>query len=475
MSGILRMGVLTPWHSSDPRQSTDFANLIVTLHMFESSYRAAPEGRRVEPAVLDLPLRPVAGERQATVYEADVCPGRRFWDGTPVTAERVAESLQRTPAFAEHARVSAQGAHLTFRLAHPNARFDLALANFNNPIGYDSPTGLVGSGPYMMTRESTPERVRLVRNPYYSGPAHAEEIHVTCYPPDEHGNRARLIDAVNAGEIDFTAALSKDDLNHVKGVRKLSDPGYCTAVLYFNTERAPWNNALVRHAVAAAIDRRALAAASYANPLAFAAAGLLPPSLGTVPDGLLFDPARATALMAESGLRPPATPVKLLVVPLPRPYLPHPRATTRLLSERLESLGFRVHVEVTRDIADYLDKTARGQYDLALAGWIPESTDPADYLEHLLASHNIPDSRRAASRVANLSRWRHAGMDDALRRHRSEGRPETLREIHDILHAELPLVPLLYGARVIVLSWRVQTRPASFAWRPFLAELPLGG
>jgi hypothetical protein len=25
-----------------------------------------------------------------------------------------------------------------------------------------------------------------------------------------------------------------------------------------------------------------------------------------------------------------------------------------------------------------------------------------------------------------------------------------------------------------VLSWRVRERPASFAWRPFLAELPLG-
>jgi ABC-type transport system substrate-binding protein len=474
VSGVLRVGVLTPWHAGDPRQATDFANLTVTLHVFEAPFVPAAEGGRVEPALLDLPLRAEGGAAAATLYSAEVRRGRVFSDGTPVTAAHVAASLQRTPAFADQAQVSVHGERLVFRLARPNARFDLVLANFNNPIVHEGRAGLVGSGPYALAPDSTPERVRLVRNPHYTGTAHAGEIHCICYPPDEEGRPARLIAAVNSGEVDFTAALSKDDLNHVKGVRKLIELGYSTAVLYFNTERAPWGEARVRHAVAAAVDRRALAAASYTNPLAFAATGLLPPSLGGFPDGVLFDPARAAALLAESGVRPPSKPLRMLVVPLPRPHLPHPRATARLVCERLESLGLQVEVVVTRDIADYLEQAARGDYDLALSGWIPESPDPLDYLETMLASWSVPDTRRAASRVANLSRWRHPGMDEALQRHRAEARPETLRRIHDLLHAELPLLPLLYGPRVAVLSWRVRERPASFAWRPFLAELPLG-
>lgn len=473
MSGVLRVGVLTPWHASDPRRAIDFANLIVTLHVFEAPYRPAAEGGGVEAALVELPLRAEGGAAPATLYSADVRRGRFFSDGTPVTAARVAASLQSTPAFADQAQVTVQGERLVFRLARPNARFDLVLANFNNPIAFEGASGLCGSGPYAMAPDSTPERVRLVRNPHYSGTAHADEIHVICHPPDDEGHPTRLIAAVNAGEVDFTGALSKDDLNHVKGVRKLIEMGYCTAVLYFNTERAPWDDARVRRAAAAAIDRRALAGASYTNPLAFAATGLLPPSLASFPDGVLFDPARAAALLHESGARLPATPMKLLVVPLPRPHLPHPLATARMLAERLQSLGLRIEVEPTRDIADYIDKTARGAYDLALSGWIPESPDPLDFVETMLASFNVPDTRRAASRVSNLSRWRHPGMDEALQRHRAEGRPETLRQIHDLLHAELPLVPLLYGPRVAVLSWRVRERPASFAWRPFLAELPL--
>lgn len=473
MSGVLRVGVLTPLHASDPRQATDFANLIVTLHVFESSCRPSAEGGLVEPTLLELPLRAEDGAEPATLYSTEVRRGRFFSDGTPVTAERVAASLLRTPAFVDRAQVTVQGERLVFRLARPNARFDLVLANFNNPIVLESAGGLLGTGPYVMAPDSRPERVRLVRNPHYAGTAHADEIHVLCHPPDDDGRPTRLIAAINAGEIDFTAALSKDDLNHVKGVRKLIEMGYCTAVLYFNTERAPWDDARVRRAVTAAIDRRALAGASYVNPLAFAATGLLPPSLASFPDGVLFDPARAVALLAESGVRVPSAPLKLLVVPLPRPHLPQPGVTARLLGERLQSLGFRVEIEITRDIADYLDRTARGQYDLALSGWIPESPDPLDYLETLLASYSVPDTRRAASRVANLSRWRNPAMDEALQRHRAEARPETLRQIHDLLHAELPLMPLMYGPRVAVLSWRVRERPASFAWRPFLAELPL--
>lgn len=474
MSNVLRVGALTPWHASDPRQATDFANLIVTQHVFEAPYLPAAENGRVDAALLDLPLRAEAGAAPATHYSAEVRRGRRFSDGTPVTAETIAVSLQQTPAFVDQAEVSVKGERLSFRLARPNARFDLVLGNFNNPIVHAPGGRLIGSGPYAMAADSTPERVRLVRNAHYPGPAHADEIHVTCYPPDDEGRPTQLIRAINAGEVDFTTALSKDDLNHVKGVRKLIDLGYCTALLYFNTERAPWSELRVRQAVAAAVDRRALAGASYTNPLAFAATGLLPPSLGGVPDGVLYDPARAASLLGESGVRPPVTPVKMLVVPLARPHLPHPRVTARLVGARLESLGFRVQIVITRDIADYLEQTARGQYDLVLSGWIPESPDPLDYLEMLLASWSVPDSRRAASRVANLSRWRHPGMDEALRRHRTDARPETLREIHEIFHAELPMLPLLYGPRVAVSSWRVRERPAVLNWRPFLADLPLG-
>ena len=156
MSGVLRVGALTPWHASDPRQSIDFANMIVTLHVYEAPFRPCADGTRVEPGLLEPPLRAEPGFAPATHYSAEVRPGRFFADGTPVTAERIAASLQQTPAFVDQAQVSAQGARLDFRLARPNARFDLVLANVNNPVVHAAGGRLVGSGPYRLLPDSTP-------------------------------------------------------------------------------------------------------------------------------------------------------------------------------------------------------------------------------------------------------------------------------------------------------------------------------
>ena len=82
----------------------------------------------------------------------------------------------------------------------------------------------------------------------------------------------------------------------------------------------------MRMAVASAIDRKSLAAQSYSNALAFAATGMIPPVLGSTPDLITHDLARARDLFAKANVNTKA-PLVLGMLPVPRPYLPEPKVT----------------------------------------------------------------------------------------------------------------------------------------------------
>jgi ABC-type transport system substrate-binding protein len=223
-------------------------------------------------------------------------------------------------------------------------------------------------------------------------------------------------------------------------------------------------------ALASAIDRKKLAAQSYSNALAFAATGMLPPMLGSTPDLIMHDLARARELLAQAGVKPPG-PLVLTVIPVPRPYLPEPRATTELIAAQLGELGLKVEIKQPRDLCEYQEIAAKGAYDLLLAGWIPDTSDPLDFMQSLLGSDCIPG--KPASRGSNFSRWRDTTLDQAIERHRTRAEPETWKGICDVIRDEIPLFPLMYGPRIAVVSWRTKHFPREFGSGPFLSEVEL--
>lgn len=472
MPQIVRVGVLAPHKpGSDPRQALDFANIVIPQHLYESPYRPAADGDKVEPVLLEAPLQvDSAGPRNLSFWTT-VRRDRKFADGTPVTAEAVADSLSATPSFANEAAVEAKGDRLYFRLRHANARFDLTLANLNLPVVKRGPGGYVATGPFIYAPDSRSDLVRLVRNPHYTGPVYPDEIQVHVYPPDPDGRPTALIEAVKRREIDFTDYLSREQVNEVSGVQKILVPGFCTSFLFFNTEKI--TDSRVRRALAYNVDRLALASALFSNPVAFAASSLLPPVLGRVRDRFAFSAERAASLLREAGFIPPARPWTMLYPALPRPYLAQPQVVAEKLLERFAALKIQVRLEPARDIADFSRRAEGGNYDLALWGWIPDTPDRIDYLQGLLSSAWIPRPGHSAAFSGNLARFKNPAMDGALASYRSERREDTLTEIHRMIEEEAPLLPLLYGTRIAVMSWRFTARPASFEWRPFLAETPL--
>lgn len=472
MAQIVRVGVLTPHKLGvDPRQALDFANIVIPLHIYESPYRPSVDGRGVEPVLLEAPLQPDPAGPRNQAFSAAVRKDRKFSDGTPVTAEDVASSLSATSSFTQEATVEAKGDRVHFRLRHPNARYDLTLANLNLPIVKKGIGSYIATGPFVYAPESRSDNVRLIKNPHYNGPVYPDEIHVRVYLPAADGQPTALIEAVQKRDIDFTDYLSREQVDKVSGVQKILVPGFCTSALFFNSEKIP--DPRVRRALTYNIDRLALASALYSNPVAYAASSLLPPVLGRVRDRFVFSPERAAPLLREAGFTAPVRPWTMLMPAVPRPYLPQPQLVAEKLVERFTGLGIQVRPDPARDMAEFSRKAESGNYDLCLWGWIPDTPDQVDYLQALLASPWIPRPGHSAAYCGNLARYKSTAMDSALTSYRSERKEETLTEVHRLLQDEAPLLPLLYGTRIAVMSWRFTSRPASFEWRPFLAETPL--
>ena len=471
----LRVGVLTPVNTLDPREAQDFTSALAVMQVYEPPF-AQPTAAAGSPIPL-LFQEPLRRESSASfpVYSAAVRSDVFFSDGTPLTARHVVDSLSKAATLREQADVEVSeggGEKVIFRLKRPNARFDLALSRRFCGITLDSGGKLLGTGPYMVAPGSSgaPNPLRLVRNPHHRKPPAIEEVVFQAYPADPDGKPSALLAALESGEVDFTNVLSREDIMQLKNVRRWTEPGSSTAILYMNTERLA--DPRVRRALALSIDRMEIAKMFYASALAFAASSLLPPMLARGNDGLAPDLAQARNLLTTPGVRKPDR-LSLLLIYGPRPYLPNPHRVGEHLAEQIGKLGIRVDLVPTATTQDYYTRAKRGDYDLALAGWIADTLDPVDFLEATLGSESIPSPSRKIIVGANLSRWSSPDADEALARLRQDPREDTRSALLKKVGEEVPLFPLLYGATIYAHTWKLKNLAPSPLGKPYFAELDL--
>lgn len=449
----LRVGLLAPVHELDPRGKQDFESTMILSHVFEPPLAQA-EGEG-DPEPLLLAERPAPDpDGDGTTFSAAVRDDVRFADGTPLSAEILADSLTRSKVFRDTADVEARDGRVIFRPKRPGSRIDLTLSQRYCGVVLERRGELLGTGPYRLDSASTPERTRLVQNPEYRHPVDIDAIEFVTYPPDEHGKPEALLEAVERGEVDFCNVVSREDIGRLKGVRKWLEPGSGTAILYFNTARPALKDPSVRRALALGIDRSEVAKICYPNPVAFTATGLVPPMMGSFRDGLSPDRKQAATLLKSAEGGPPER-LTMLLIHAPRPYLPQPREIADNLAEQVGALGIDVEIRQAETLEDYFREATRGDYDLALSGWLADTADAADFLETILSPDSVPGASGRGLIDGNLSHWRSDAMKGALERYAADPNDEHKREIVDLLRKETPLLPLIYGPTIFVYSTQV--------------------
>lgn len=470
LSGILRVGVLNAVHNIDPTTAHDTESMFVARQVFESPFEVDAGTTEIQPQLAAAPLEPIAGTELPT-YRLRLRDDVLFSDGTPLGIDDALDSLRRADVLTEQADVDRDGDLILLRLKNANARIDLSLSHGQCCVARRVDGSVFGTGPFRVAENSTADLVRLERNPHHRPPAGPEEVHLRVYPLDAEGRPTPLIRAVEAGEVDLTTALPRDEITALGGVRKSITPGISTALLYLNHESPKLADPRTRQAIAHGIDRLEVAKTCYTNALAFAATSVLPRPLGAVDDQLTFEPDDARRLLAEAG--GPPGPLRMLVTWGPRAYVPHPQRVGEEVCRQLAKMGIEIEIEVPPSVGDFFDAVFRGDRDLVLAGWVADTMDPCDFLESILASSRVPTLDNITV-GANHGRLRSAAMDSALARLRGKRSAESFHQVMSLLATEATVVPLMYGASATVSSFRLHNvRPTPLAHFP-LADITFG-
>ena len=298
MTKSMRIGILSTVQNLDPIKAQDFVSALVLKQVFDSPFAGRQVSEKPRPVLFAGPLEKEPGGGEEGIYSALVRPDLTFSDGTPVKGEHIVTSLNRAAPFREKATAEAVGDRVVFRLLQPNARFDLFLSQLFCAVTLPKGDTFLGTGPFTVAPDATPQVMRLVKNPNYRSPVEIDELLFTYYEPGKDGSGDKLVEAFSRGEVEFCSVLHREAVSSLKEVRKHFEPGISTAFLYFNTEHEGLQDRRLRQAMAMSINRLDLTQICYTNALAFSAKGLLPPFMSKRRDGLSQNLGRAKELIA---------------------------------------------------------------------------------------------------------------------------------------------------------------------------------
>lgn len=452
----IRVGLLGTITALDPRKAADYVSGFVLDQIFETPYASLAGDPTATPLLFE-PLRSEDGKK-GIQYSAGIRPGIVFSDGTPLTAGVAALSLQRATVLAGKATVDARGDRVWFTLSSPRSRFDLTLTQSGCAITLEKGAQILGTGPYMFEGPASlrllqaSRHLRLVRNPRYHGTPAGSDLEFEALPPDADGTPRALVEALRGGAIEITTALSAADLVtwQITGVTPVIKPANSTGMLFMNTSHRLLSNPAARKAVASAMDLLEIASRCYdRNPAAFVATAVLPPAMSRSGGTLRASSGQGASQIDASGLR--GATLSLLIPWSPRPYLPRPSAVAEIIQRRLAAVGVTVTLIPTRSPEEFFRYLVDGKFDLALAGWIAETVDPADFYEALLSSQRIGHET-----FVNCSRWNDPATDALLERFRVDPTEAHRMEIERVVSESMPFLPLVYGQSTAVHSRRLR-------------------
>ena len=237
-----------------------------------------------------------------------------------------------------------------------------------------------GTGPFMFDSWDRGNRVTLQRyDDYWGETAIVDEVVVVAI-----GDPRARATALRTDEIDGFDLASPADLEPLEedGFQIMARDPFTVLYLAFNPQRAPFDDIRVRQAIAHAIDKDAVIAASLPEGTEVATQ-FMPDSVVGWTDSVTtyeYDPDRARQLLEEAGVDG-ATLEFNYPTDVSRPYMPSPEDTFNVLRSQLEAVG--LDIKATADVwsPDYLDKIlGTPRHGMHLLGWTGDYNDSDNFV-----------------------------------------------------------------------------------------------
>ena len=237
----------------------------------------------------------------------------------------------------------------------------------------------------------------------------------------------------------------------------IEQPSVNVGYLAMNTKKPILSNKLVRQAISHAIDKQTIIKTIFRG-LAIPAKSPFPPSIWGYNYKIVdydYSVQKAKDLLAKAGY-PKGFDIELWAMPVSRAYMPEPVKTAELIQAYLAAVGINAKI-VRHEWGVYLDKTAKGEHDLMMMGWLGGNADPDNFLYGLLSSDN------AKAPAANVAFWENAEFTKLVKDAQSvfdkAKRASNYLKAQEIFHEEAPWVPLAHSTIVRVYNKKLHDVP----------------
>ncbi|KUI38336.1 ABC transporter substrate-binding protein [Mycobacterium sp. GA-2829] len=367
----------------DPHKTSAYFSFEVLENVFDTL---------VEPDA-NLEMRPALAESwevspDQRVWTFHLRRGVTFHDGTPFTADDVVYSYRRIideeltnvdkfSAVTDVTAVDPATVRITVDKPTPNLLTNLggfkgmAIVSRANVESGQIATKPIGTGPFSFTGATSGDSITLRANPsYWGGPPRISGVTFRFI-----SEPSTALSALQAGEVDWTDSVPPQRVSQLReddSLRLAVTPSNDYWYLALNEAKSPWNDVRVRQAIAYAIDRDAIVAAtSYGT----AAKNQL-----AIPDGnpwytpydrYSYDIDKAKDLLAQANARPER--LDMLVTS----EYPETVTAAQIIADNLAPLGITVDIR-TVDFATWLDEQNNGNFDMLMMGWLG-NIDPDDF------------------------------------------------------------------------------------------------
>ena len=320
----------------------------------------------------------------------------------------------------------------------------------------------LGTGPFAFKRYLKGSTVRYSSHKDHWRGKPAIDNLIFAITPDASVRYLKL----KKGECDLVIYPSPADIAQIKKQDNLvlaEKDGLNIGYLAMNTEKAPFNNLLVRQAIAHALNKDAYIKAIYLGN-AEKAINPYPPSQWSYHEEVTtyeFNPEKAKALLQKAGL-PEGFKTTIWTLPVSRPYNPDGRKMGEMMQQDLAAVGIKAEL-ISYDWGTYLDKVKDGEHEIVQLGWAGDNGDPDNFLYTLFSCDSV-------KRGSNNSRYCQEEFEKLIQQARMESDFETRDKLYrkalQVFSADVPIIPIAHAKVFRALSSRVE----GYVMDPFDAD-----
>lgn len=309
----------------------------------------------------------------------------------------------------------------------------------------------IGTGPFRFREYQKDILVRLYRNnDYWRGATQPEQLVFDIVP-----NNARRMAKLFTHECDIVSYPRVPELELITNLEDVTvqeSTSMNVGFWAFNTQKPPFDQLAVRHALGMAINRAAIMQAVYYGH-ATGAYGILPPTSWAYNDGLpapVYSPAKARALLAEAGY-PNGFTMDIWAMPVQRLYNPNALKMAELMQADLAQIGVRANI-VSYEWNSFRQKLGNFEHDSVLIGWAADNPDPDNFFRPLL-------SCAARDSGSNRANWCDPLFDDIINEALLTANQQQRRALYlaaqQYIHQQQPLVAIAHSQRFQAISSNV--------------------